>query len=378
MSKRGHGWAVGWVVTLLAIAPQPARPQSWNPFSSHADDGRARELEPASFWFPSRKIARPTRVLRFRFWADPDFRGLTPSWKIKTRAWLSQLTRMIEPTLGVQFEAESLRTWDRQASMASMGEALAALAKEDPGADVDFVVGLVGALPAVTNDVHLLGLTGPPRHFVLRAMGNVDDARAVYARLGKSDVSRKEDLYARRVQHKELAIFLHEWGHALGIPHGGCGANIMCPIYGQERSGFPPEVLQRMDEALSRPRPGRDAPVAVRRPDPPAPEAPAVAPVAAQQAAAASWVGRFVDRAREQHRAGDRAGAASTLSEAVDRTRAVAAPGDPIWLTLAQACLELGAPGPGEEALASAGTGPAVDELRARLSAGKPRARKRH
>jgi hypothetical protein len=374
--------AVGKTRTLLAVLPllaiaRPARAQSWNPFSSSGDDERARGLEPASFWFPDRHIQRKPRVLKFRFWADPDFRALTPSWKIKTRAWLSQLTRMIEPALGVQFEAESQRAWDRQSSQGSLADALAALSKQDPGNDVDFVVGLVGALPAVTNDMHLLGMTGPPRHFVLRAMGNVNDARVVYALLPKSDVGRKEDIYARRVQHKELCNFLHEWGHAMGVPHGGCGANIMCPIYGPEHSGFPSAVLEYLDQVIARPpgSPGPPAPARRRRSEP---EPPAVAPAAAQQAAAAAWVGRYLDRAREQHRDHDRASAAATLAEAVDRARAVAAPGDPVWLTLAQACVELGAPGPGEEALASAGTGPAVDGLRARLAAMKPKARRPH
>jgi hypothetical protein len=373
VSSRRAPWAI---LALLAMAPA-ASAQTWSPFSSGSgDDERARALEPASFYFPARTLHRPPRVLKFRFWADPDYRALTPSWKIKTKAWLSQLTRMIEPALGVQFEAESLRSWDRQASRGSLGEALAALGQQDPGADVDFVVGLVGALPAVTNDMHLLGMTAPPRYFVLRAMGNVGDARQVYALLQKSDVNRKEDLYARRVQHKELSNFLHEWGHAMGVPHGGCGANIMCPIYGPEHSGFPRPVLDYLEQVIARGAGPVALPAPVQREARPA-APPPVPAAAAQQAAAASWVGRFLDRAREEQRAGDRAGAAATLGEAVARARAVVAVGDPVWLVLAEACLEAGAPGSGEEALASAGTGPAVDDLRARLAAAKPRSRKR-
>jgi hypothetical protein len=367
----------GALVTLLLMMPSPAGAQWWNPLSSGGNDDKwAQQLEPASFHFPDRNLQRRSRVLKFRFYADPDFRGLTPAWKIKTKAWLSQLTRMIEPALAVQFEAESLRTWDHHAALGGLADALEALAKQDPGADVDFVVGLVGALPAVTDDFHLLGMAHPPRrHFVLRAMGNVNDARQVYRLLEKSDVNRKEDLYARRVQHKELAIFLHEWAHALGVPHTGCGSNIMCPVYTPGQSGFPPRVLEYLEQAVARP-PGGGAPVGVgqKEPHPPAPaEVPAAA---AQQAAAASWVGRFVEQARAQHRAGDRTGAAATLAEAVDRARVVAAPGEPVWLNLAEACLELGAPGPAEEALASAGPGPGADALRARLPRPKP-ARKR-
>jgi hypothetical protein len=360
---------------VLLVAP-PARAQWWNPLSSSSSEDKwAQHLEPATFHFPDRNLQRPARVLKFRFYADPDFRGLTPAWKIKTKAWLSQLTRMIQPALAVQFEAESLRSWDRQSALGGLADALAALAKQDPGTDVDFVVGLVGALPAVTDDFHLLGMAHPPRHhFVLRAMGNVDDARRVYRMLEKSDTNRKEDLYARRVQHKELAIFLHEWAHALGVPHTGCGSNIMCPTYTPGQSGFPPRVLEYLDQAIS--RPDGPAPVAATQKEA-SPPGPVVPVAAAQQAAAASWVGRLIDQAREQRRSGDPAGAAATLAEAVDRARVVASPGEPVWLTLAEACLELGAPGPAEEALASAGSGAAAAALRARLPPRAKPARKR-
>jgi hypothetical protein len=373
-SPAGKG---GALVALLATLSLPAHGQSWNPFSSSSDDDKwAQKLEPSTFHFPNRNLQRRARVLKFRFYADPDFRGLTPSWKLKTRAWLSQLSRMIEPALAVQFEAESQRNWDHHAALGSLGDALAALARQDPGTDVDFVVGLVGALPAMTDDHHLLGMAHPPqRHFVLRAMGNVHDARQVYRLLDKSDVGRKEDLYARRVQHKELAIFLHEWAHAMGVPHTGCGSDIMCPSYSPGQSGFRPSVVEYLADAINRPPGGGGAPP-VARSEAKAPEKPEVAPPAAQQAAAAAWVGRQLEQARDQHRTGDRAGAAGTLGDAVDRARVVAAPGDPVWLTLAEACLELGAPGPAAEALSSAAPGAAADALRARLPKAKARKRR--
>jgi hypothetical protein len=371
-----------WTWTALLTLALPVRAQSWNPFSSGGNDAKnARDLEPTPYHFPRRVQARPVRVLKFRFWADRDFRGLTPAWKIKTRAWLSQMSRLLGPPLDVEFEGESFRTWDRQASNGSLSDALAALNKEDGGQDVDFVVGLIGALPVVSNDCQLLGQANGGRgHFVVRAMGNVGDARVVYALLPKTENEQKEDLYARRVQHKELGVFMHEWAHALGVGHGGCGGNIMCPVYTPAYNTFTEAVLNQLDQAITRKKAGGLAPnpVAVRQSARAASAPVTVAPAAAQNAAASSLIGAMIDRARAQQRAGDRDGATATLIDAVARARVVAPPGDGSWLSLAQACVDARELDAGEEALGNAAAGAATDAVRAQLAALRPRpARKR-
>jgi hypothetical protein len=367
-------------VAVAAFLPAGgAAAPSWNPFSSTSEeDGKwAQRMEPTPLQLPARSVQHPVRVLRLRFWADHDFRALTPAWKIKVRAWLGQLSRILEPSLGVQLEAESFRTWDRQSSQGQLTEVLDQLTKQDPGADVDWVVGLVSALPLVTTDVHALGTAVPGgKHFVMRAMGDVEDARRVYFNLGKADPAKKEDLYARRIQHKELTIFLHEWAHTFGIPHGGRPDDIMCPRYAPERSRFLPDALAAIDRGVERRLTGEtSATASTAAPTPHSAPAPApvppVAPAAAQQAAASSWVGRLIDKARAQHQAGDRAGAAATMSDAVDRAKVVAAPGDPLWVRVGEACLDVGAVSAAEEVLTSAGAAPGLSDLRARVAAAK-------
>jgi hypothetical protein len=359
---------------LLAFQPAAAR-QFPNPFAgpSEPDTRAAQAMEPATYRFPARSWRGSSRVLKLRFWADGDFRAVTPAWKIKTRAWLSQLSRMIEPAFGVTFEAESFHEWDRPATYGSLGQALDELKEKDPGKDVDWVVGLVSALPLVTTSVHALGeaQVGTP-YFVVRAMGNMNDARAVYANLGKIDPQKKEELYSRRILHKELGIFLHEWAHTLGVLHRGDPRDIMSPLYSPSWSGFAPTTLEALATALARRRPGTTAVAAAPSPEPqPAPEAPpapAPVPAADQRAAVAGFVGPILEKAREQHRAGDRAGASARLDEAVDRARVLSAPGDPIWLVVAQASVDLGNLRAAEEALAGAAAGPATEAVRARLT----------
>ena len=215
------------------------------PLWQRSDDSSVVQgIEPAPFDFPRRTANRPVRVFRFRFWADADYRGVTPRWQMKARAWLSELSRLLEPSLGVRFEAESFHNWDRGLTYAPLPESLLELIKTDAGNDVDFVVGLVSALPHVSLSADRIGQTDPGRrHLVLRAMGNLDDARMVYRRLPNSDVP-EEDLYARRVLHRELVIFLHEWAHAMGAPHVGDPRDIMYPSVSSTPAAGPPHLAR--------------------------------------------------------------------------------------------------------------------------------------
>src|SRR5437763_71090 len=50
------------------------------------------------------------------------------------------------------------------------------------------------------------------RHFVLRGMADLEEARDLARYLDTLDPSQREKLYSRRKWHKEIAVFLHEWG----------------------------------------------------------------------------------------------------------------------------------------------------------------------
>jgi hypothetical protein len=327
------------------------------------------DLEPEPYRFPSRTEATPVRVLRFRFWADADFRAVTPRWRIKVRAWLGELGRVIGPTLAVTFEADRLDEWTRERPLAALDVALDELAAKDRGADVDFVVGLVSALPLVANAQHHIGqgrIGG--KHLVMRGMGNAEDARALYQMLPKAEPRTVEELYARRLLHKELSVFLHEWAHTLGVEHAPQPSDIMSPVYSPKASIFSLAALELMDAAIARRKtPAGTPPRPATRLAPPAAAEPA-APAGAHSAAAAAWVGRLLDRAAEQRRGGDAAGARATLDEAADRADVVAEPGDAVWLAIAEAGLEAGAFDTAARALVRAGSGPRVDAAREKLA----------
>jgi hypothetical protein len=327
------------------------------------------DLQPTPYQFPARIEPTPVRVLRLRFWADADFRAATPRWRIKVRAWLGELGRTIGPTLAVTFEADRLDEWTREHPLASLDVALDELAAKDRGGDVDLVVGLVSALPLVATAQHHIGQARiGGKHLVMRGMGSAEDARTLYQLMPKAEPRRVEELYARRLLHKELSVFLHEWAHTLGAGHAPQPTDIMSPVYSPVASVFSLATLELMDAAITRRKaPAEAPPRPAPRPAPPAVAEPTT-PSGAHSAAAAAWVGRLLDRAAEQSRGGDTAGARATLDEAADRADIVAPPGDAVWMAIAEAGLDAGALDTAARALARAGGGPRADAARQKLA----------
>ena len=63
---------------------------------------------------------------------------------------------VLAPAIGLHLEIDKIEPWSMSADD-KLEPALAALEHDDPGQDVDVVVGLVGALPLPTDDLHLAG-----------------------------------------------------------------------------------------------------------------------------------------------------------------------------------------------------------------------------
>jgi tetratricopeptide (TPR) repeat protein len=225
------------VVGAAALAP-PAVAQ-WQKNQYQQQKEWAQQFEPSPIQVQRRAPPGPAKVMRMRFYADADFRsGGGVRWQDRIRAQLGQINQVLEPGFGVRLEAESFHRWDRTGANGALAPMLDDLERTDAGAEVDWVVGLVAPLPLVSMSFHDLGvarLLG--RHFVLRSMASVaemDDFTRVFHTL---DQSQREALYGHRKEHKEIAIFLHEWAHTLGACHANDPTRIMGPGYSQ-RSGL--------------------------------------------------------------------------------------------------------------------------------------------
>src|SRR6185436_5604025 len=120
------------------------------------------------------------RKVRVRVYADADYRANVVRWQERAREMFSDLKILVGPTFGVRFEVESCRRWEDTPAGMTTDTALELLEKKDPGEDVYWVVGFISALPLITTSVHHIGMARDlGRHFVLRGMADLEEARAI-------------------------------------------------------------------------------------------------------------------------------------------------------------------------------------------------------
>src|SRR4051812_44570223 len=209
-------------VLVAALCSLSARAVA-NPFTPDLDAQRrvAQTLAPAPLVLPT--PATPRRSLltvHIRFYADDDYRSGLFRWADRVRTEINYLNQLVEPAFGVRFEGESFRRWHRTSGNIDIFKMLAELEAFDAGANVDWVVGLVSALPLVSTSMHEIGaarLLG--RHIVMRGMGSAEESKALDKGFALMDPAEREKLYSSRKWHKEYAVFLHEWLHTLGTIH---------------------------------------------------------------------------------------------------------------------------------------------------------------
>ena len=204
-----------------------------------------REKEAAGQFLPGRFDLTPmaglpaeARTLRLRFYADRDYRLLL-RWQTRLRAQGKRINAVVEPVFAVRFEIESVRDWDRSHTGVPLDPILGELETLDPGREVDCVIGLVTPMRGVATSVHHIGTARLlARHFVLRAMDDEQEILALDREFKLLNINERQDLYEARKSHKEVVVFLHEWGHTLGLLHNGEPAVIMNPNYDARQAGF--------------------------------------------------------------------------------------------------------------------------------------------
>ena len=133
-----------------------------------------------------------------------------------------------------------MRDWDRGHSGAPLSDkVLDELFALDDGKEVDLVVGLVTPLHGVATSAHSVGFAAYlSRHFVLRGMDDEQEFLAFEREFKLISAEERQRLYTDRKAHKEVVVFLHEWGHTLGLIHHEDRRVIMNPAYDPEQTQF--------------------------------------------------------------------------------------------------------------------------------------------
>jgi matrixin len=193
------------------------------------------------------------RVLRIRVRPNERYLAQTIDTPKQVADLVEDANLVLGPALGLELQVDRVQPWTVDAE--EPNAALSALSADDPGDDVDLVVGMIGALPRQTNSLHELGVsTLLGKHLVVRAASRLDERDAIertFTELSEDDRARIARQHRR---HRAVAVFLHELGHSLGAVHEVDAQSLMRPAYDPKMNGFSGAGIALMRIALD----GRD------------------------------------------------------------------------------------------------------------------------
>ena len=194
------------------------------------------------------------RVMTVRVYVSESYQSNTLRWKEKFDQQVARANDALIHPFQIRLRVAEVRTWDPRDTSSSMEAMLDRLEAQDPGEDVDWVVGLVGSLPGFSSSFHELGVARVMgRHLLLRGMNDLSEYEHVASSDAYSDLSEDERkaLYKRRKIHKESVVLLHELGHTLGAIHTHAPSWIMSGTYDAEQHAFAPANVDLIRAALS-------------------------------------------------------------------------------------------------------------------------------
>lgn len=194
---------------------------------------------------------RAFKTLRTRFYYDPAFAQLEGDVQQHVDERVHRVNEALQTALHTRLEVESVRALPAAPpGQVDLDATLIKLSEQDPGADVDVIIALVGALPVATFSFYDLGRAKVlGKHIAIRSMSNPEELRAIdtFDALEPEERSR---MYQQRKRHKEATVMLHELGHSLGALHTTGANDIMHASYEHTMQTFSPHNIELMQLAL--------------------------------------------------------------------------------------------------------------------------------
>lgn len=188
------------------------------------------------------------RTYRIRVYVGDRYAAQEIDWDRSVRDVVSGANDVLEPELGATLDIDRARPWSVPDD-AELPRVLEALHHEDDGADVDWVVGFVGAMPRASESFHDAGFADViGKHLVVRAAST--ERKSIDEAFDKLSDAERERLSRERKEHRAVAVFLHEIGHTLGAIHENDPKSLMAPTYDPTMSGFSDDALALMQITL--------------------------------------------------------------------------------------------------------------------------------
>ena len=179
-----------------------------------------------------------SRRLQIRAHATPRYAAEVVDWQRQLADLLADANEVLGPTVSVRLELTTAEVWAPRGADDDLLAMLDEVSEREPGARVEWVVGLIGSVPRFERSFHQLGLGRTGKHFVVRAMNDAREYEAIENNLSKLDDQERHKLYRVRKRHKTTAVFLHELGHTLGVIHELDRTTLMAPVYDPKEEGF--------------------------------------------------------------------------------------------------------------------------------------------
>jgi Matrixin len=225
---------------LLAIAlvSQPAHAQ-WMKSRRDLQHEAAQRNAPVQIALRPESAPLPMRTFKVRIYATSDHRALVFQWTNRIRNLVERVNHTLARWPRVRFEIEEVRPWEHDSSGENLKQLLGELEALDPGTDVDWVIGLGGALSTMPDSIDAIGMARLfGRHFVMRSADSIAEENLFRETFDELSAEERTRLTEARKAHRELIIFLHEWAHTLGLIHAQHYDRIMNPSYTRDQFGM--------------------------------------------------------------------------------------------------------------------------------------------
>jgi hypothetical protein len=252
--KRGNfGWAVCglWAASAVSAASVTGATGCYN--SEWGEAKRAQERAavravPAAIASSDPASAPVHSTMRIRAYATPQYMSQVVEPERRFRESIDDANRAFA-SVGVRLVLESFRPWDGPDD--DLEKALGAMEAQAQDKEADFHVGLVGALPLASEDVHKLGIARPlGHHLVVRASSRGKEVDAVERSFDELSAADRDKIRGTRRKHRASVVLIHEIGHVLGAMHENVDVSIMNPNYAPERASFGPENIGMMQTTV--------------------------------------------------------------------------------------------------------------------------------
>ncbi len=203
----------------------------------------ARTLRPAQLAdrAPEQRVRNaPVRVL-----VDDEYRTEILRWQDRIEAQIERANRVLVAQFGVRLTVREIRPWERSGRARTLSAAMDDLVRDDPGSDVDWVIGFVSSSELFSGSHEQLGMARVfGRHIVLRGMVSFEEGEAFRRVLDKLSDADREGLLHERQLHRESAVLLHEWAHTLGAFHERDDDSLLSPRYHHSQAAFSPTTVR--------------------------------------------------------------------------------------------------------------------------------------